>query len=91
MALLRGVWCVLRLLLLSHSQLILENLALRQQLAILRRTVRRPRLRPWDRLFWVWLSRWWTGWKDALAIVAPATVVAWHRQGFRCYWVRFVG
>jgi putative transposase len=86
MALLRGVWCVLRLLLLSHSQLLLENLALRQQLAVLRRTVRRPRLRPWDRVFWVWLSRWWAGWKDALVIVTPATVVGWHRKGFRLYW-----
>ncbi len=86
MALFRGVWCVLRLLLLPHSQLVLENLALRQQLAILRRSVRRPRLRPWDRLFWVWLSRCWAGWKDALAIVTPATVVGWHRQGFRLYW-----
>jgi putative transposase len=86
MALLLGLWCVLRLLLLPHSQFILENLALRQQLAILRRTVRRPRLRPWDRLFWAWLSRWWTGWKDALAIVTPATVVGWHRTGFRLYW-----
>jgi len=86
MALLRGVWCVLRLLLLPHSQLILENLALRQQLAILRRSVRRPRLRPWDRVFWVWLSQCWAGWKDALAIVTPATVVGWHRQGYRLYW-----
>ena len=86
MALLRGVWCVLRLLLLPHRQLILENLALRQQLAILRRSVRRPHLRPWDRLLWVWLSRCWAGWKDALAIVTPATVVAWHRQGFRLFW-----
>ena len=67
MALLRGVWCVLRLLLLSRSQLVMENLALRQQLAVLRRSVRRPRLRLWDRLFWVWLSRWWIGWKNALA------------------------
>ncbi len=57
----------------------MENLALRQQRAVLQRSVSRPRLRPWDRLFWVWLSRWWSGWKDALAIVAPATVVGWHR------------
>src|ERR1700694_3457496 len=86
MALLLGVWCVVRLLLLPYSQLILENLALRQQLAVLRRTVRRPRLRPWDRVFWVCLSRRWAGWKDVLAIVTPATVVAWHRQGFRLFW-----
>ena len=64
----------------------MENLALRQQLAVLRRSVSRPRLRPWDRLFWVGPSRWWMGWKNALAIVAPATVVGWHRQGFRLYW-----
>ena len=86
MALLRGVRCVLRLILLPHSQFILENLALRQQLAILRRTVRRPRLRPGDRVFWLWLSRRWAGWKDALAIVTPATVVGWHRHGFRLFW-----
>jgi hypothetical protein len=86
MALLRGVWCVLRVLLPPRGQLALENLALRQQLAVLRRSVPRPRLRPWDRLFWAWLSRYWGGWKDALVIVVPATVVGWHRQGFRLYW-----
>jgi hypothetical protein len=86
MILLRGVWCVLRLLLLPSSQLVLENLALRQQLAVLRRSAPRPRLRPCDRVFWVWLSRWWAGWKDALVIVSPATVVGWHRQGFRLWW-----
>src|SRR5450759_5346717 len=86
MILLRGVWCVLRLLLLPHSQLVLENLALRQQLTILRRSAPKPRLRPWDRVFWVWLSRCWAGWKDALAIVSPATVVRWQRQGFRLWW-----
>jgi len=83
MRLFRGVWCVLRLLLLPRSQLVLENLALRQQLAILRRSAPRPRLRPRDRLFWVCLSRCWAGWKGALVIVSPATVVGWHRQGFR--------
>jgi transposase InsO family protein len=88
MALLCGVWCVLRLLLLPRGQLVLENRALRQQLVVLRRSVRRPQLRPWDRVFWAWLSRWWAGWKDALLIVSPATVVGWHRQGFRLYWHR---
>ena len=58
MALLRGAWCILRLLLLTRTRLVLENLALRQQLAVLRRSIRRPRLRPCDRVFWVWLSRW---------------------------------
>jgi putative transposase len=86
MTLLRGVWCVLRLLLLPRGQLVLENLALRQQLAVLRRSVPRPRLRPWDRVFWAWLSHCWAGWKGALVIVTPATVVGWHRQSFRLYW-----
>jgi transposase InsO family protein len=86
MALLRGVWCVLRLLLLPRTRLLLENLALRQQLAVLRRSIPRPRLRTWDRLFWAWLSRCWAGWEDALVIVKPATVVGWHRTGFRRYW-----
>jgi len=63
-----------------------ENLALRQQLAVLRRSIRRPRLKPWDRLFWAWLSQCWAGWKGALAIVSPVTVVGWHRMGFRLYW-----
>ncbi len=76
----RRVWCVLRLLLLSWSQLVRENLAACDSNGrSCSKLVSRPRLRPWDRLFWVWLSRWWSGCKDALAIVAPATVVGWHR------------
>jgi len=39
-----------------------------------------------DRIFWVWLSRIWTGWRSSLIIVQPATVVAWHRKGFPLYW-----
>ena len=46
----------------------------------------RPRLSRWDRIFWVWLSRLWAGWRTTLVIVRPATVLAWHRQGFRLYW-----
>ena len=46
----------------------------------------RPRLRPRDRAFWVWLSRLWGGWRSALVLVQPETVVGWHRQGFRLYW-----
>ena len=65
-----------------RTSLVLENLALRQQLAVLRRATPRPRLRPMDRVFWVVLSRTWSRWTDALAIVKPATVVGWHRRGF---------
>src|SRR5438552_2100471 len=70
----------------GHRQLALENLALRQQLAVYRRTVARPRLRRGDRLFWVALSRLWRGWKQALVIVAPDTVLRWQRRRFREHW-----
>src|SRR5262249_11050506 len=70
----------------THHALVLENLALRHQLAVLRRTVARPRLRPCDRLFWVVLSRLWHGWAAAIAIVQPETVIRWHRAGFRLFW-----
>jgi hypothetical protein len=63
-----------------------ENLALRQQLAILRRKTPRPRLVPIDRAFWIVLSRLWPRWTDALGIVKPATVIAWHRRGFARFW-----
>ncbi len=53
----------------SRASLCLENLALRHQLAVYRQTVHRPRLRWPDRLFWVWLSRLWSGWQATLAFV----------------------
>jgi putative transposase len=71
-----------------RSSLVIENLALRQQLAVLRRAKPRPRLRPFDRAFWVVLSRTWSRWADALAIVRPATVIAWHRRGFARFWAK---
>jgi putative transposase len=76
----------LRTLLLSRAALVVENLALRQQLAVLRRSVRRPSLRRRDRAFWICLARFWGGWRRALILVQPATVIKWHRQGFRLYW-----
>jgi transposase InsO family protein len=69
-----------------RASLVAENLALRQQLAALRREVRRPHLHPADRAFWVLLSRVWSRWIDVLAIVRPATVIAWHRRGFARFW-----
>jgi putative transposase len=44
------------------------------------------RLTAADRLLWVWFSRTWTGWRASLVLVKPATVVAWHRRGFRLFW-----
>jgi putative transposase len=72
-----------------HRQgLALENLALRQQPAVYQRRHSRPRLRPQDRLFWVWLSKVWSQWRSALSIVKPETVLRWHREGFKLFWTR---
>jgi putative transposase len=70
----------------GHRQLALENLALRQQLAVYKRTLPRPKLRTMDRLVWVGLARVWTGWRQALVIVSPDTVLRWQRRRFREYW-----
>ena len=70
----------------ARHQLALENLALRQQLDVLRRSLKRPRLTIADRAFWVLLQRSWAGWDHVLAVVKPATVISWHRAGFRRYW-----
>src|ERR1700687_3729550 len=70
----------------SRRHLILENLALRQQLFVLKRRHPRPILSPSDKLFWVIAHRFWCAWKEALIVVTPETVVRWHRAGFRFYW-----
>ena len=72
----------------GHRAIVLENLALRQQLAVLTRTVKRPQLRSTDRLFWVLLAKGWQDWRSALIIVQPDTVVRWHRQWLRRHWTR---
>jgi putative transposase len=79
------IW-LLRATLVSRGSLALENLALRQQLATYTRTQKRPWLMPGDRALWVALSRVWQGWRSPLAFVKPATVIDWHRRGFRRYW-----
>jgi putative transposase len=70
----------------SRGNLGLEIVALRQQLGVLNRKHPRPRLRARDRLFWILLRRLWPEWKNALIVVRPETVVAWHRAGFRLFW-----
>ena len=70
----------------TQRELALENLALRQQLAILHRGTKRPKLNNADRAFWVALSRLWPEWQNALILVKPETVIGWHRKGFRLYW-----
>ena len=66
----------------KDSDLALENLALRQQLATMKRSAKQPQLRASDRLFWMILSRFWSNWRQALIVVKPETVVRWHQKGF---------
>jgi transposase InsO family protein len=71
----------------TRASLEVEILALRHQINVLRRSQRgRIRLNSADRLFCVWLLRLWSGWRSALVIVKPETVIGWHRKGFRLYW-----
>jgi len=76
----------LRVFFRSRSDTALEILALRQQVAVLKRQRPRPPLNFGDRFFWTTLRRFWSRWADVLLIVQPETVVGWHRAGFRLYW-----
>src|ERR671938_810168 len=72
-----------------RQDLVLENLLLRHQLAVLTRPTRtrpRARLRLWDKLLWVLARRWCARWRDHLSIVTPDTLVRWHRKGWRLFW-----
>ncbi len=80
--LLGTILCLFR----ARRSLLLENLAFRQQLAALKRRRPRPRLTVFDKLFWVFARKYWSGWKQALIVVNPETVVRWHRLGFAPYW-----
>ena len=87
----KTIFCLVALVKVGFKQrheLALENLALRQQLAVFHRTQKRLQLRRTDRLFWVWLSPMWESWRESLIIVKPDTVVRWHRRGFALYWTR---
>ena len=81
-----SLWGVLVRLFRGRGKLVLENLALRQQLTVLKRRHPRPRLDLFDKLFWVIAKQFWSTWKEALIVVTPETVVRWHRAGFRFYW-----
>ena len=71
-------WVFQRLNLLAN--LTAENLALRHQLVVLKRNQKRPALKERDRVFWVVLSHIWSGWREAVVIVQPDTVVRWHKR-----------
>ena len=85
-SLVSSLFRLINLALPSRRSLILENFALRRQLAAYKRSGKRPRLRRSDRLILVWLSRCWPDWRSAIVIVQPKTVVGWHRDAFRRYW-----
>ncbi len=74
MGVVRVIVILLRAFLLPRAALAAEILALRHQLGILNRSVKRPRLRTRDRIFWVWLSCLWSDWQSSLLIVKPETV-----------------
>lgn len=77
---------MLRTLFTNRADLALENLALRQQVAALKRERPRPRLDELDRTFWTVLKDSWAGWMDALILVKPDTVIRWHRERHNRYW-----
>ena len=70
----------------SRAALQLEILALRHQLGVLQRSVKRPKLTRADRLLWAWLCAVWSDWQASVFIVKASTVIGWHRKGFRLFW-----
>ena len=70
----------------DRAALQLEILALRHQIGILQRSVKRPKLTTADRLLWVWLAATWQDWKSGAFIMKASTVIGWHRKGFRLFW-----
>ena len=86
--LLTAVVRVLRVALRSRSDLLLENIALRQQVGVLKQKQPRPQLHEADRAFWVAMRMAWRGWATRLVLVEPDTVVRWHRERFRRYWTK---
>ena len=73
----------------TQRELALENLALRHQLAVLRRTsparIAAERI---DRVLWSWIAGAWKDWRNASLLWKPDTIVRWHREGFRLFWTR---
>ena len=72
----------------SKADLVLENVAFRHQVEVLKRGRPRSSLTWADRALWVLLRRWWPRWREALEIVKPGTVERWHRVGLSGLWRR---
>lgn len=75
-------------LLADRSRLALENVALRQQIVVLKRGVKRARIEDSDRVFWILMRKLLDSWRETLLIVKPDTVIRWHRRGWRYFWRR---
>ena len=88
---LSALLAIVRAVLKPRASLALENAALRQQLTVYIRTQKRPKLRAADRAFWIALHRLWPDSTRSLIIVKPATVIGWHRKGFKAFWRRKSG
>jgi len=86
MSLVRHLLALVRALAADRARLALENVVLRQQLNVLRRNAKRPKLEDSDRVFWLLVRGLLKDWKEHLVIVRPETVLRWHRRGFRYYW-----
>src|SRR5215813_12157014 len=87
-ALLLSIFRFVRLLLSGHQAVAIENAALRLQLAAFQRKQKRPLLTTFDRVFWITLRRWWSGWRRPLLYVRADTVTRWQRERFRRFWAR---
>ena len=85
------LFSLVRTLFADKADLAMENLALRQQLAVLQRRNPRPRLNDLDRAFWAALKDQLATWADALIIVKPETVIRWHRAAFKRHWAMLSG
>jgi len=87
-ALFLSIFRFVRLLLSGHQAIAIENAALRLQLAAFQRKRKRPVLTNFDRVFWITLRRWWSGWRWPLFYVQADTVARWQRERFRRFWAR---
>ena len=82
----KAVLLVVRAFFANRATLAAENMAWRHQLYVVKRSVKRPKIKERDRLFWMFLSKTWTEWRDHLVIVKPDTVIQWNRRRIKDYW-----
>jgi len=72
----------------SRLSMKMEIIALRHQLSVYQRKIKKPKIQPSDRIFWSFLSKLWPAWKDNLYFVKPATIIAWRRKKFKEHWTK---